>query len=257
AGLLLQPAHLGLIASLGIAELKVRRRPRIALFSTGDELVALGNPLEEGQIHDSNRYAIHAMLERLDLEILDLGIVRDQREDLERAVRVAVAESDAVITTGGVSVGEADYVAELVARLGKVDFSRVAIKPGRPVVFGHVEAVPFFGLPGNPVSCLVTFYQLVRPALHRLMGRLDEEVPVLVRATCDSPIRKRPGRREYQRGHLSRDPDGRYRVSTGAGQGSGMLHAMAMANCFVVLPAESGSSEPGAEVAVQPFSAIF
>lgn len=257
AGLLLQPAHISLIASLGIVELRVGRRPRIACFSTGDELIAPGDPLDEGQIHDSNRYAIRAMLERLGLDILDLGIVRDQPEELERAVQMAVAQGDAVITTGGVSVGEADYVSELVARLGRIDFSRVAIKPGRAFVFGHIDAVPFFGLPGNPVSSLVAFSQLVRPALHRLMGRLDEEVPLLIRATCDSPVRKKPGRREYQRGHLRRGTDGRYRVSTSAGQGSGMLHSMATANCFVVLDAESGSLEAGAEVAVQPFSSIF
>ncbi|MDZ7669517.1 MAG: gephyrin-like molybdotransferase Glp [Gammaproteobacteria bacterium] len=256
AGLLLRPSHLGLIASLGITELCVRRRPEVAFFSTGDELLSVGQQLSEGQIYDSNRYALYAMLKRLNLETLDLGVVRDSRDELEHAFRTASVSGDAIITTGGVSVGEADYVSETLAELGAVDFSTVAIKPGRPVVFGRVGAAPFFGLPGNPVSTMVAFYQLVRPVLYRLMGRLDAEVPVLIPAISDSRINKKPGRREYQRGILSRDADGHYRVSITGKQGSGLLRSMAVANCFIVLSAETGSLEPGARVEVQPFSSI-
>jgi molybdopterin molybdotransferase len=256
AGQKLRPAHLGLIASLGISELRVRRRPRVAFFSTGDELTSVGEPLGEGQIYDSNRYTLYGMLRRLNLEILDLGVVRDDRDDLERAFRTAAAQADAIITSGGVSVGEADFVTETLERLGEVDFWTVAIKPGRPMAFGRVSGTLFFGLPGNPVSSMVTFYQLVQPALRQLMGLTGAEVPIRLRATCDSRIKKKPGRREFQRAHLSRDADGGYRVSTTGHQGSGILRSMAEANCFIVLPEECGTLDPGAKVEVEPFSSL-
>lgn len=252
----LRPAHLGLIASLGLSEVRVRRRPRVAFFSTGDELVSIGQSLGEGQIYDSNRYSLFGMLRRLNVEILDLGVIRDRREDLEQAFTMAAAQADAIVTSGGVSVGEADFVTETLHRLGEVDFWTVAIKPGRPMAFGRIGGALLFGLPGNPVSAMVTFYQLVQPALRRLMGLAEAEVPVCLKATCDTRIRKKPGRREFQRGILSRDADGRYRVTTTGHQGSGVLRSMAEANCFVVLPEDCGTLEPGAEVEVQPFSAI-
>ena len=256
AGALLRPAHLGLIASLGIGEVRVRRRPRVAFFSTGDELASIGQPLGPGQIYDSNRYTLYGMLKRLGVEVIDLGVVRDRREDLEQAFRLAAAQADAIITSGGVSVGEADFVTETLDRIGEVGFWTVAIKPGRPIAFGRVNGKLFFGLPGNPVSVMVTFYQLVQPALRILSGIAAPEAPALVTAVLESRLKKKPGRREFQRGLLSVGPDGACRVAATGRQGSGILRSMAHANCFIVLPEESGTVEPGAEVQVQPFAGL-
>jgi molybdopterin molybdotransferase len=256
AGALLRPAQLGMIASLGISEVRVRRRPRVAFFSTGDELASIGEPLGPGQIYDSNRYTLFGMLRRLGVDVIDLGVVRDRREDLEQAFLAAAAQADAVVTSGGVSVGEADFVTETLDRIGEVGFWTVAIKPGRPFAFGRVAGALFFGLPGNPVSVMVTFYQLVQPALQILAGLPKPETPVLVQARLDSRLRKKPGRREFQRGVLSCAEDGSYRVAAAGRQGSGMLRSMAHANCFIVLPEDCGTLEPGAEVAVQPFSGL-
>ena len=256
AGVHLRPAHLGLIASLGVAELRVRRRPRVAFFSTGDELAAGGEPLAAGQIYDSNRYTLFGMLRRLGVEIVDLGVVRDRREELERALLAAAAQADAIITSGGVSVGEADFVTETLERIGKIDFWTVAIKPGRPIAFGRIADALFFGLPGNPVSVMVTFYQLVRPALQWLMGLAKPEPPMLVTAVCESRLKKKPGRREFQRAILNRDRDGAYRVRAIGHQGSGVLRSMADANCFIVLPEDTGTLEAGSQVQVQPFAAL-
>jgi molybdopterin molybdotransferase len=255
-GILLRPPHLGMIASLGVAEVRVRRRPRVAFFSTGDELQSVGTPLEEGQIYDSNRYTIFGMLERLGVDMVDMGVVPDSRERTEEAFRAAAAMADAIVTSGGVSVGEADYVTETLEKIGDVGFWKVAIKPGRPIAFGHVGNALFFGLPGNPVSAMVTFYQVVRPALVRLAGIEEPEPDLLVRATCRSTLRKKPGRKEFQRGKLSRDADGRYIVESTGFQGAGVLRSMAEANCFIVLPLDGGTVEPGDEVDVQPFSAL-
>ena len=256
AGILLRPAHLGLIASLGISEVRVRRRPRVAFFSTGDELASIGQALGPGQIYDSNRYTLYGMLRRLGVEVIDLGVVRDQREDLEQAFLAAAAQADVVITSGGVSVGEADFVTETLDRIGEVGFWTVAIKPGRPIAFGHVAGALFFGLPGNPVSVMVTFYQLVQPALQLLQGIAAPDAPVTVTATLASRLRKKPGRREFQRGVLSVSADGGYRVEAAGRQGSGILRSMARANCFIVLAEDCGSLEPGASVEVQPFEAL-
>lgn len=256
AGTLLRPAHLGMIASLGLSEVRVRRRPRVAFFSTGDELASIGEALGPGQIYDSNRYTLYGMLRRLNLEIIDLGVVRDSREDLEAAFLAAADQADVVITSGGVSVGEADFVTETLDRIGEVGFWTVAIKPGRPIAFGHVAGALFFGLPGNPVSVMVTFYQLVQPALQRLKGLATPEVPALLRAGLTSRLRKKPGRREFQRGVLSVAGDGGYRVEVAGRQGSGILRSMAAANCFIVLPEDCGTLEPGDAVEVQPFAAL-
>jgi molybdopterin molybdotransferase len=255
-GVRLSPAHLGVIASLGISELRVRRRPRVAFFSTGDELASIGESLGEGQIYDSNRYTLFGMLRQLGLAVLDLGVVRDRREDLEAALTSAAGQADAVITSGGVSVGEADFVTETLQRIGQVGFWTVAIKPGRPIAFGRIGDALFFGLPGNPVSVMVTFYQLVWPALQRLAGLAEPAVPVMVTAVTESRLKKKPGRREFQRGVLSRSPDGSYRVRATGRQGSGILRSMADANCFIVLPEDSGSVEAGTTVQVQPFAAL-
>lgn len=256
AGVLLRPAHLGLIASLGISEVRVRRRARVAFFSTGDELASIGEVLGAGQIYDSNRYTLYGMLQRLGVEVIDLGVVRDRREDLEQAFLAAAAQADVVITSGGVSVGEADFVTETLDRIGEVGFWTVAIKPGRPIAFGRVAGALFFGLPGNPVSVMVTFYQLVQPALQVLKGLSGSDVPVLVTATLASRLKKKPGRREFQRGRLSLDADGGYHVEATGRQGSGILRSVAEANCFIVLPEDCGTLEPGAEVRVQPFAAL-
>ena len=255
AGQRIGPAELGVLASLGTVEASVRRRVRAAFFSTGDELRSLGEPLGTGCIYDSNRYTLLAMLRAIGAEVLDLGVVRDRREDVERAFREASAAADAVITSGGVSVGEADYVKETLARIGEVDFWKIAMKPGRPLAFGRVGGALFFGLPGNPVSVMVTFYQFVQPALRCMMGERAAR-PVRFRVKCSSRLRKRPGRVEFQRGILGHDAGGRLAVRSTGGQGSGILSSMHEANCFIVLPLESEGVEPGNEVDVEPFGGV-
>lgn len=251
----LNPADIGLIASLGIAEVKVTRKIRVAFFSTGDELRSIGQPLEEGCIYDSNRYTLHGMLTRMGSEIIDMGVIRDEKAALEEAFLAAAAGADAVITSGGVSVGEADYVREILAKLGQVEFWKVAMKPGRPLAFGKVGNACFFGLPGNPVSVMVTFYQFVQPALRRLMGDRHPDA-ITVKARCISKLKKRPGRVEYQRGILERDESGQMTVRKTGAQGSGILSSMSQANCFIILPMDSTGVEPGMEVDIQPFFGI-
>jgi molybdopterin molybdotransferase len=250
----LSPADVGLIASLGIGEVDVIRRPRVAFFSTGDELRSVGERAGPGEIYDSNRYTLFGMLTRLGVELVDLGVVRDTREAVEQALRRAAA-ADAVITSGGVSVGEADFVTETLRRLGRVEFWKVAMKPGRPLAFGTVDKAWFFGLPGNPVSVMVTFYQFVRPALRHLCGEVAGEDPRFS-VVCQSKLKKRPGRVEYQRGVLEREASGRLVVRKTGAQGSGILSSMAQADCFIILPIESTGVEPGTIVEVQPFFGI-
>ena len=251
----LSPADLGLIASLGRAEVSVTRPLRVAFFSTGDELRSIGEPLDGGGVYDSNRYTLHAMLSRVGADIMDLGVVRDDRAALEEAFASAAGNADALITSGGVSVGEADYVREILAKLGQVEFWKVAIKPGRPLAFGQVGGAVFFGLPGNPVSVMVTFYEFVLPALRKMAGE-DDPGPLLLQARCESTLKKRPGRVEYQRGILRQDADGALRVAKTGAQGSGILRSMSQANCFIILPLESEGAKPGDLVAAQPFSSL-
>jgi molybdopterin molybdotransferase len=255
-GTLLRPAHLGLIASVGVGEVRVRRRPRVAFFSTGDELRGIGQTLGKGEIYDSNRYTIHGMLARAGVEPIDLGVVPDDRAAIEAAFRRAAEQGDAIVTSGGVSVGEADFVTETLERIGEVNFWKVAIKPGRPLAFGRVAGTLFFGLPGNPVSVMATFYQIVQPALERLTGNGDVDPVVRVEAVCESELRKKPGRLEVQRGILSRGADGSYSVRTTGRQGSGVLSSMGRANCFIILPLEQGRVMPGERVQVQPFRGL-
>ena len=255
-GTRLTPADLGLIASLGIGEVMVVRKPRIAFFSTGDELQSIGEELQEGNVYDSNRYTLHGMLTRLGTDIIDMGVIRDVREDLEKAFTEAASYADIVITSGGVSVGEADYVKEILNKLGQVNFWKVAIKPGRPLAFGKIKDAWFFGLPGNPVSVMVTFYQFVQPAIHKLVTSNYVE-PVTTRAVCMSRLKKRPGRVEFQRGILKKDDEGRLVVHKTGAQGSGILSSMSQANCFIILPMDSAGVEPGTEVEVQQFFGLI
>jgi molybdopterin molybdotransferase len=256
AGTLLRPAQLGLLASLGIGAVTVLRRPRVAIFSTGDELRPIGEELAPGQIHDSNRYTLHGMLSRLQVEVVDLGVVPDTREATLHAFQSAAAQADAIVTSGGVSVGEADYVTETLERHGQIGFWKVAMKPGKPIAFGRFGPAYFFGLPGNPVSVMVTFYQLVQPALRALTGARDSDPPILLRAACETRLRKKPGRLEFQRGVLERRTDGAYTVRSSGHQGAGVLSSMSEANCFIILPLEHGDVAPGTEVEVQPFAGL-
>ncbi len=251
----IRPADLGLLASIGVAEVTVTRRPRVTIFCTGDELRAVGQPLKKGEIYDSNRYTLYSMLERLGVEIIDLGVIPDQPAALEKAFGEAMKGSDAVITTGGVSVGDADYVTGMLEKLGQIDFWKIAIKPGRPLAFGRLGEGRFFGLPGNPVSVMVTFYQFVQPALRRMMG----ETPpprILLQIPSATPLRKRPGRAEFQRGILETGEDGTLVVRSTGHQGSGILRSMSEANCFIILTEESSGVEAGELVSVEPFQGL-
>ncbi len=251
----LRPAELGLIASLGIGELQVRRKLRVAFFATGDELASIGQPLAEGEVYDSNRYTLHGMLARLGVEITDLGVVRDDPALLEAALRKASAMADVVITTGGVSVGEADFIKQLMAKLGEVLFWKIAMRPGRPMAFGKIHDSYLFGLPGNPVAVMVTFYEFVRHALLFMSGRTEGLELPLLKASAAENIRKVPGRTEYQRGILFQEKD-EWKVSTTGQQGSGVLRSMSEANCFIVLEHGRGKVSAGETVSVQLFEGL-
>jgi len=255
-GIALRPADIGLISSLGIGEVTVYRKLRVAFFSTGDELVSIGSQPKEGQIFDSNRYTLHGMLTRLGCEVLDMGVVRDEPALLEKAFRDAASAADVVITSGGVSVGEADFVKVLLDKLGEVVFWKIAMKPGRPLAYGKIGHAHFFGLPGNPVSVMVTFYQFVRDALLRLSG-LDPvpSIPTF-KVPCISSLKKAPGRTEFQRGVLERDSHGTWSVRVTGEQGSGILRSMSEANCFIILPTDQGNVTPGTMVEVQVLEGI-
>jgi molybdopterin molybdotransferase len=255
-GRTVRPAELGLIASLGIGEVGVYRPLRVAFFSTGDELKSVGTALGEGEIYDSNRYTIHGMLTRLGCEALDMGVVRDDPKRLERAFAEAAASADVVITSGGVSVGEADFVKGMLEKLGEVVFWKIAMKPGRPLAYGKIAGAHFFGLPGNPVSVMVTFYQFVRDALLVLGGANPVEPVPTFSATCSARLKKAPGRTEFQRGVLTRNADGTMSVRPTGEQGSGILKSMSDANCFIILGDHTGNVEPGTLVEVQLLEGI-
>ncbi len=253
-GKVLKAAELGLLASLGIAEVRVQRPLKAAFFSTGDELCTVGEPLQEGQIYDSNRYTIFGMLKEQGVEIHDLGVIRDQREDVETAFKRAAELADIVFTSGGVSVGDADFVKQTLEKLGTVNLWKIAMKPGKPLAFGRIDKAYFFGLPGNPVSAMATFYQVALPALHKLMGQTTQ-APLRLKLRCLDRLKKRPGRIDFQRGILDYEGDELVVRSVGA-QGSHILSSMSRANCFIILPAEQGMVEAGTEVQVQPFSSL-
>jgi molybdopterin molybdotransferase len=253
-GRFLKPADVGLIASLGIGEVRVRRRLRVAFFATGDELASIGTPLKEGEVYDSNRYTVHGMLARLGVEAIDMGVVRDDPVALEKAFHNASESADVVITTGGVSVGEADFIKQMMAKLGEVLFWKIAMRPGRPMAFGRIGNAFLFGLPGNPVAVMVTFYQFVRDALLHMSGREDAPIPLLNVSAAES-LRKVPGRTEYQRGLLFKEQN-QWKVRATGQQGSGVLRSMSEANCFIVLEHERGAVKAGEPVSVQLFEGL-
>jgi molybdopterin molybdotransferase len=260
AGRGLKPADLGLVASLGIEAVTVLRRLRVALFSTGDELRTLGQALEPGCIYDSNRYSLMAALQRLGMEVLDLGLVRDEPAALQATLARAMAEADVVLTSGGVSMGDADHTRAVLAQLGEVAFWKVAMRPGRPFAFGPLKRAAghppcwLFALPGNPVAALVTFYSFAREALLQLAGATPQPLPVL-QARCTTALRKRPGRTEFQRGIVERGPEG-WQVRLAGSQGAGILRSMSEANCLVVLGHEQGSVAEGGLVDVWLFDGL-
>lgn len=251
AGHRLGPVDIALLASLGLATVPVWRRLKVAVLSTGDELVPPGEPLTAGHIYDSNRYGMIAMLQRLNVEILDLGLLPDQPGAIRSTLARAGREADAIISSGGVSVGEADHVKEILGQLGEINFWKVAIKPGKPFAFGRLGRSAFFGLPGNPVSSMVTLHQLALPVLRAMAGESPEE-PLTVTATAASAYRKRPGRQDFQRARLSRENGGNRVGSIGA-QGSGVLTSFRGANAYAVLEQERGPVKEGETVTVMPF----
>ena len=265
AGRLLRPSDLGLAASLGIATLKVKRKLKVAILSSGDELRTLGEPLDIASIYDSNRYSLTGLLNRLNLDIIDCGIVRDDPTALKEAFCAAAAQADVLISSGGVSVGEADFTKQIMQELGDVGFWKIAMRPGRPMAFGILKAVAgksparktlFFGLPGNPVAVMVTFYQFVRAALLQLNGANQTDVP-LTQAISTEGIRKKPGRTEFQRAILSRGADGKPTVRLTGSQGAGILRSMSEANCFVILAHEQGNVAAGEWVDVALFEGLL
>ena len=286
-GELLTPARLGLIASLGIKSVKIFRPLRVAYFSTGDEILSLGEAPREGAVYDSNRYTVFALLTRMGCEVIDLGVVRDEPALLEAAFLQAAAQADAIITSGGVSVGEADFTKAMMKKLGDVAFWRVAMRPGRPMAVGRIPKAKtanspiqtgassyeknseyiadpasnagsaiLFGLPGNPVAVMVTFLAFVRPALLQMMG-VTSAPPPMLKAFSDEPMRKKPGRTEYQRGWVSTAPDGTLHVKTTGSQGSGVLRSMAEANGLIVLNHAQGNVATGDAVDVMMFDGVI
>jgi molybdopterin molybdotransferase len=252
AGERLGPAACGLVASLGVPRVEVFRRLKVAYFSTGDEILSLGEPQREGAVYDSNRYTVHGMLARLGCEVIDLGVVRDEPALLEQAFRDAAARADAIITSGGVSVGEADFTKAMMKKLGDVAFWKIAMRPGRPMAVGRIGRSVLFGLPGNPVAVMVTFLAFVRPALLRMMGARVEP-PLYLKARSAEAMRKKPGRTEYQRGTVTRTADGALEVRTTGNQGSGVLSSMVQANGLIVLHHAQGNVAAGDEVDVMMF----
>jgi molybdopterin molybdotransferase len=249
------PAELGLLASLGIAEVSVKRKIKVAFFSTGDELRPVGEKLEEGQIYDSNRYSLFGMLSELGVEVIDLGVIKDDPQAVEEAFIKASNMADAVFTSGGVSVGDADYVKQTLDKIGQVDFWRIRMKPGKPLAVGKINNAVFFGLPGNPVSVMATFYIFALPALKRLMGQTDINQTTF-KIPCKSGLKKRPGRTDFQRGTMYRDENGEMVVEGAGMQASHILSGMSKANCFIILPAESGNVSAGDMVEVLPFEGM-
>lgn len=256
AGTALGAAELGLIASLGLADVEVLRKPRVAYFSTGDEIRSPGEELQAGQIYDSNQYTVTAMLRDLGVEVIELGVIPDQREALEEVFKQASCQADVIISSGGVSIGDADYVKETLDQLGEVDFWRMAIKPGRPLAFGRVDDALFFGLPGNPVAVMITFLQFVKPALKKLLGDSHWQ-PQQFQLPSGEFLKSQVGRSEFLRGIIEADAEGRPVVHTTGQQGSGILTSMSSADCLIALGPECTGVEVGQPVWVQPLKGLL
>ncbi|MFK5986523.1 MAG: molybdopterin molybdotransferase MoeA [Pseudomonadota bacterium] len=252
AGQVVGAAQLGVLASLGIASIKIKRKLRVAIFSSGDEIRSIGESLNGSQIYDSNRYTITGLLADLGVEVIDMGIVPDKKQAIRSALAEAAIESDLIITSGGVSVGDADFIKQCLNEMGQTYFNKLHLKPGRPLTFGQINNTHFFGLPGNPVAVMVTFMYFVRPAIKQLLGHLDSELITLT-APCLSPLRKLPGRTEIQRGILEQDKNLGWEVKTSGKQGSGVLSSMSRGNCFIYLDHDSESIKSGDQVIVHPF----
>ncbi len=246
----LNAIDLGLLASAGIYELAVKRPVKIAFFSTGDELTPVGQPLQPGKIYDSNRYSLSGLLADASHSVTDMGVIADNKQLLEDCLITAAKNHDVIITTGGASVGEADYVREILARCGEVNFWKIAIKPGKPLAFGKIGCSYFFGLPGNPVSTIVTYQHFVAPALKQLSGA-PEAKSLQLKATCTSDLKKAPGRQEFQRGILMQDENGDFFAVSSGRQGANILSSLSRANCYIVLPAECNGVQAGDKVRVE------
>lgn len=256
SGKQISPADLGLLSSIGIAEIQTYCKPKVAFFSTGDELKSLGETLGPGDIYDSNRYTLHGMLKKMDVEIIDLGVIADNKALIQQTLEKAAESADLILTSGGASVGEADYISEILAEIGQVNFWKIAMKPGKPLAFGHINKIPFFGLPGNPVSVMATCYLFVQPAIEYLKGQ-KETSHLSLKAKCLNKLKKAPGRTDFQRGILKQSENGELTVDTTGMQGSHILTSMSMANCFIVIPQQSGNVEAGETVEVLPFNGII
>ncbi len=246
----LKSADIGLLASCGVADVAVFKKMTVGFFSTGDELVSIGSQPALGQIFDSNRYTLHAMLEEAGVIPVDMGVIADTPDAVEAALLAASKHCNMIITSGGVSVGEADFITDVLAKIGKINLWKIAIKPGKPLVFGSINDTTFFGLPGNPVSVMVTFKQVVLPAINKLMGHQTAQQPITLQATTTDNIKKQPGRIEFQRG-IAKNIDGNLFVSPTGWQGSHMLSSMSKANCFIILEQHSGDISKGQTVNIQ------
>jgi len=256
-GKMLSPADIGLLASLGISEIKVRRKLRIAIASTGNEIYSIASVVPDGGLYDSNRYCLLAALDRPDIELINLGIIADKEAELLERFNEAASYADVIISTGGVSVGEADFTKAALQASGDITFWKVAIKPGRPIAFGKIKQSMFFGLPGNPVAVLITLYQFVLPALEKMLGITDKPIAPLIKARSLEAIRKKPGRTEVQRGIVTQTDTGELQVTTTGKQGSGILSSISMANCFIILRHDQDKVKIGDWVDVQLFSSLF
>jgi len=253
----IEPCDLGLLASLGIDSIKVYRKIKVAFFSTGDEIISLGNPLLPGQVYDSNRYSLIGLLKRLGVEAFDLGVIPDDKKIIEDTLKKASDIADIVITTGGVSVGEADYMKDILKKIGEILFWKISMKPGKPLAYGKIGQCHYFGLPGNPVSTMVTFYQFVREAVLTLSGQTPIPKIPIIKAKLLGPLKKIPGRTEFQRGTYEQDDQGTFKVSPLKDQGSGILRSMSEANCFILLHEDTAHLEKDMWVDIQLFDNLF
>lgn len=250
-------AELPIIASLGINEIAVYRRLKVAIFSTGDELISVGSALNNGQIYDTNRFTLKLMLEKLGCQVIDFGIIPDNEQLIRQTIQQADQQADVVISSGGVSVGDADYIKKILSEQGQIYFWKLAMKPGKPFAFGKLTNAWFCGLPGNPVSATVTFYQLVQPFLIKLSGNSQWQRPPQFKAKTITPLKKTPGRTDFQRGKLSINENGEWQVNSVGQQGSHIFSSFSLADCFIILERERGPVQINELVTVEPFNALL